>query len=447
MAEKSKRLFQDFNSVSQAEWVEKIEKDLKGKSIDILNYTPELGIETKAHFHADDNVKPNDLEGFDSNDWYIQENFSDIENKKILDKLQKGCDSIQIDVNDKTHYKNLFTDIELKHISTEFKFKDNANWNNLNTFLSVKKSPNVNISFPVLTNGLENGYFSNSLQHFSIFNKSLINSGANTIHVDGFTIGLAGASTIQELAICLAQLSEYTQHLLKEEEFTLEEISEAFYTTLSVNDEYFTNIAKFRAYQVLLTHFFENFDEGFWLENITINGQTNFRHHSKNDKYNNLLRSTTQAMSAILGGCANLLVTPFEKGNEISERMARNIQLVIKEEAYFDKVNDPSKGSYYIEDLTNQLVEKGWAMFLDIETHGGYISCIKSNYIQNEIQKNKTLLIEDLNSNNKMFLGINKYQNTLENWIDVKPKAVNSKGSFTPLTPFILENHYIKSTK
>ena len=313
--------------------------------------------------------------------------------------------------------------------------------------MSVKKSPNVNISFPVLTNGLENGYFSNSLQHFSIFNKSLINSGANTIHVDGFTIGLAGASTIQELAICLAQLSEYTQHLLKEEEFTLEEISEAFYTTLSVNDEYFTNIAKFRAYQVLLTHFFENFDEGFWLENITINGQTNFRHHSKNDKYNNLLRSTTQAMSAILGGCANLLVTPFEKGNEISERMARNIQLVIKEEAYFDKVNDPSKGSYYIEDLTNQLVEKGWAMFLDIETHGGYISCIKSNYIQNEIQKNKTLLIEDLNSNNKMFLGINKYQNTLENWIDVKPKAVNSKGSFTPLTPFILENHYIKSTK
>ena len=445
MASEQHCLFQEFPSVSKQEWIDKIEKDLKGKSIDILNYSPELGIETKAYFHKDDNIPTNELEGFDSNDWFIQENFSGNGHQKILDHLQIGCDSIQIDADDSTHYKNLLSGVELQYISTEFRFKDTANWNNLNTYLSINQSANVSISFPVLTNGIDKGIFKNNLSDFDEFYKAFSNSGARTIHIDGFTIGLSGASTIQELAVCLAQLSEYTQHLMANG-LGLEEIADNFYSTLSVNDEYFTNIAKFRAYQILLNHFFKSFDPYFELDNAVINGQTNYRHISKNDRYNNLLRSTTQAMSAILGGCANLLITPFDTSNEVSERMARNIQLVIKEEAYFDKVNDPANGSYYIEDLTNQLVEKSWALFLNIENQGGYLSGIKSNFIQNEIQKNKSLLVEKLNSNGKMFLGINKYQNTLEDWIDVKaPTEIN--GDFKALTPFILENYYTKSTE
>jgi len=445
MTTKAEQLFKDFPTISQKEWVEKIEKDLKGKSIDLLNYAPELGIETKAYFHSEDNIKPNELEAFDSNDWFIQENFSGNDNKKIIEHLQVGCDSVQIDADDSTHYKKLFTDVKLEFISTEFKYKSACNWNNLNTFLSNNKSENVSISFPVLTLGTEKGKWNNTLAEFSQFHKSLLNSEARTIHIDGFTLGLAGASTIQELAFSLAQLSEYTQHLLSEN-YTLEEIANSFYSTLSVNDDYFTNIAKFRAYQLLLNHFFEDFEEGFWLENSIVNGQTNYRHITKNDRYNNLLRSTTQAMSAILGGCANLLITPFDKSNEISERMARNIQLVIKEEAYFDKVNDPSNGSYYIEDLTNQLVKKAWSLFLEIENEGGYIKAMESNFIQTEIDKNKTLLIDKLNSNEKMLLGINTYKSTLEDWIDVK-KPSKTRGHFKALTPFILENHYIKSTQ
>ena len=449
MAKEQEQLFQDFPSISQSEWVAKIENDLKGKSIDLLNYSPELGIETKAHFHKDDNIPTNELEGFDSNDWFIQENFSGTKNKsengKMIEHLQVGCDSIQVDVDDTTHYKNLFTGIELEYISTEFRYKDKANWNNLNTFLSNNKSTNVSVSFSVLTNGIDKGNLKNDLSEFKEFYKALISSDARTIHVDGFTFGLAGASTIQELAICLAQLSEYTQTMI-EEGLGIEEIADHFYSTLSINDEYFTNIAKFISYQILLGHFFKSFDEYFELDNSVVNGQTNYRHIAKNDRYNNLLRSTTQAMSAILGGCANLQITPFDKSNKVSERMARNIQLVIKEEAYFDKVNDPSAGSYFIEDLTNQLVEKAWGLFLNIEEQGGYISGLKSNYIQNEIQKNKVLLIDQLNTNNKMFLGVNKYQNTLEDWIKVdKPKT--TIGKFKALDPFILENYYTKSTE
>jgi len=445
MVTKAPHLFKNFDSVSKQKWIDKIEKDLKGKPIDILNYSPELGIDTKAYFHPEDNIKANQLEAFDSNDWFIQENFSGNDNAKILDYLQIGCDSVQINADDSTHYKKLFTDVKLEYISTEFRFKSICNWNNLNTFLSNNKSQNVSISFPVLTLGTEKGNFNHALADFSAFHKSFASSDARTIHINGFDLGLAGASTIQELAFSLAQLSEYTQHLLSED-YSLDEISNSFYSTLSVNADYFTNIAKFRAYQLLLNHFFEDFDDGFWLENTVVNGQTNFRHITQNDRYNNLLRSTTQAMSAILGGCANLLITPFDTTNEISERMARNIQLVIKEEAYFDKVNDPAHGSYYIEDLTNQLVKKSWDLFLDIENHGGYIACIESNYIQNKIQENKTLLIDQLNSGEKMLLGVNQYQSTLEDWIKTTiPKDV--KGKFKALTPFVLENYYQKPTK
>jgi len=445
MATKAEQLFTDFPTISQNQWVEKIEKDLKGKSLDILNYSPELGIETKAYFHPEDNIKPNELEAFDSNDWFIQEHFSGDDNAKILDHLQVGCDSVQIDADDKTHYKKLFTDVKLEFISTEFKYKAVCNWNNLNTFLSNNKSSNVSVSFPVLTLGTEKGKWNNSLAEFTDYYKALITSGARTIHVNGFALGLAGASTIQELAFSLAQLSEYTQHLI-EENYSLDEIAKSFYTTLSVNDDYFTNIAKFRAYELLLNHFFEDFDDGYWLSNTVVNGQTNYRHITKNDRHNNLLRSTTQAMSAVLGGCANLLITPFDTSDEISVRMARNIQLILKEEAYFDKVSNPANGSYYIEDLTNQLVSKSWDLFLEVENQGGYMKAMESNFMQNKIEENKTLLVEKLNSNEKMFLGINKYQNTLEDWTTVK-KPSKSRGHFKTLTPFILENHYVKPTK
>ena len=219
MTTKAEQLFKDFPTISQKGWVEKIEKDLKGKSLDILNYAPELGIETKAHFHPDDNIKPNDLEAFDSNDWFIQENFSGDDNKKILEHLQVGCDSVQINADDKTHYKKLFTDVKLEFISTEFKYKSVCNWNNLNTFLSNNKSSNVSVSFPVLTLGTEKGKWNNSLSEFTEYYKALITSEARTIHVDGFALGLSGASTIQELAFSLAQLSEYTQHLIEEKLF------------------------------------------------------------------------------------------------------------------------------------------------------------------------------------------------------------------------------------
>jgi methylmalonyl-CoA mutase len=126
--------------------------------------------------------------------------------------------------------------------------------------------------------------------------------------------------------------------------------------------------------------------------------------------------------------------------------MARNIQLILKEEAYFDKVSDPAAGAYYIEDLTNKIVEEAWAFFMEIEANGGYINSLKNNFIQSKINENKQLLIEQLNSGQKTFLGVNKYPSTLEQWVEVRPETISGI-EFEPLNEFILEAYYQKPTK
>ena len=109
------------------------------------------------------------------------------------------------------------------------------------------------------------------------------------------------------------------------------------------------------------------------------------------DPYVNMLRTQTEAMSAILGGTDSLTVEPFDivfrNPDEFSERIARNQQLILKEEAYFDKVADPAAGSYYIENLTNLIADNAWKVFLEIEDRGGFLSCLKSGFIQNKLSE------------------------------------------------------------
>jgi methylmalonyl-CoA mutase len=448
MTSKKQQLFKEFNKVSEQEWIAKIEKDLKGKPLSILNYQPELGIETKAYFHSDHAKNYQPIKNRGNNNWYVQERFEAENNKQlnqtILNHLLRGCDGIQLVVDSNSKLNEVLKDIGLQYISTEFVLESKDGIKEIKNILKPEYS-NISIAFDVLTLGVNQGKFKYHLNDFVEFYLMFKPDKVKHIHIDGYTYGLAGASSIQELAIALSQLSEYTQTLLNTGE-SLSDIIASTYTTLSINDEYFTNIAKFRAYKILLNHFFKSFDNKIEIKKSLINAIANKRHIAKNDRYNNLLRATTQAMSAILGGATNILIPPFDASNDISVRMARNIQLVLKEESYFDKVIDPAAGAYYIEDLTDKLVQSAWDLFLDIEHYGGYVKSIKDNFIQSKVNNNKKLLIENLNTNKKTFLGVNKYPSTLENWIDVKPQLIKGK-EFEPLTEFILEQYFQKPTE
>jgi len=448
MTSKEHQLFKDFNKVSEQEWIAKIEKDLKGKPLSILDYSPEKDIQTKAYFHSDNakNYPPVDNE--ENNSWFVQEHFEGNNNQslnqQILSHLLVGCDAIQLKIDEDTNLTEVLKDVGLQYISTELQIQSKNNWQSIKEILKSDYN-HLNLSFDALTNGIDKGFFNYSINDFIEFYNTFKSNNVKHIHIDGYTFGLAGASSIQELAFSLSQLSEYTQQLLNQG-VELNEIIDKTYTTLSVNEEYFTNIAKLRAYKILLNHFFKSFDENIDVKDISISATTNKRHIAKNDRYNNLLRATTQVMSAILGGATNVLVIPFDQSNEISVRMARNIQLVLKEEAYFDKVVDPAAGAYYIEDLTDKLVQSAWELFLDIENKGGYVESINNNHIQSLIDENKQVLIEQLNTGKKTFLGVNKYPSTLEEWTEVKPDLVKGK-DFEPIAEFILEQHYQKPTE
>jgi methylmalonyl-CoA mutase len=126
-----------------------------------------------------------------------------------------------------------------------------------------------------------------------------------------------------------------------------------------------------------------------------------------------MLRTQTEAMSAILGGTDSLTIEPFDivfrHPDEFSERIARNQQLILKEEAYFDKVADPAAGSYYIENLTSLIAESAWKLFLEIEDQGGFLSCLKSGLIQRKLAESASRRRSDISSGKEILLGTNKF--------------------------------------
>jgi methylmalonyl-CoA mutase len=136
------------------------------------------------------------------------------------------------------------------------------------------------------------------------------------------------------------------------------------------------------------------------------------------DPYVNMLRTQTEAMSSILGGADSLTVEPFDTvfrhPDEFSERIARNQQLILREEAYFDKVADPSAGSYYIENLTSLIAENAWKQFLEIEDQGGFLHCIKSGYVQRNLEESGAKKLSNLASRKSILLGTNQYANPQE---------------------------------
>jgi methylmalonyl-CoA mutase len=155
------------------------------------------------------------------------------------------------------------------------------------------------------------------------------------------------------------------------------------------------------------------------------------------DPFVNLLRTQTEAMSAILGGADSLTVEPFDivfrQPDEFSERIARNQQLILKEEAYFDKVADPAAGSYYIENLTTLVAENAWKLFLEVEDQGGFLASIKSGFIQHKLSESSARRKLDIFSGKEILLGTNKFP-------DINEKAPSGIDLNRVFKSLVLEN-------
>ena len=188
---------------------------------------------------------------------------------------------------------------------------------------------------------------------------------------------------------------------------------------MGVSENYFMEIAKFRAARLLWAQIVKQYEPKCDCAcKMVINASTSTYNQTVFDSYVNLLRSQTEAMSAALGGVHSLVVTPFdapyEKPTEFSERIARNQQLIIKEESHFDRIVDPGAGSYYIEHLTDALAQEAWKLFLKVEDEGGFLAAVKAGTIQADINATNVKRHGDAAKRKEFILGTNQFPNFTE---------------------------------
>lgn len=178
-------------------------------------------------------------------------------------------------------------------------------------------------------------------------------------------------------------------------------------------------IAKFRAARMLWAKIVEAYEpKNLEIAKMNIHATTSKFNQTIYDPYVNMLRGTTESMSATIAGVDSLSVTPynvaFEKTNDFADRIARNTQILLKEESYFDKITDPAGGSYYIENLTNSIAEHAWKLFQEIEAKGGYVEAFKAGFIQEQVNESANKRLLNIATRREVLLGTNQYPNAQE---------------------------------
>jgi methylmalonyl-CoA mutase len=394
------KLFSEFNSTTAAQWKEQLVKDLKGIDYNTLVWKTNSGIEVQP-FYTKENLNSAPAPLFTKNDWAICEAI-DVKNEKAantqaLNSLQNGASGLVFLIAQKIDFKTLLKDISIEHIYILFKVTAEQE-KELTAFLSTTNTGNhCFIECDELLNGK-------------------INAQTNRVAIDATLYQEAGSNTIHELAFTISHLNEY---------LTLSSNVKNIHLTVSIGGDFFMEIAKIRALRKLVQFLLNQYSIK---AEVHIHAQTTLLNKSAIDSYTNMLRSTTEAMSASIGGADSILVLPFDitfnDSSDFSLRIARNQQLILKDESYLSAVADISAGSYYSETLTETLCKKSWEEFKTIESRGGMIACLKSKHIQDTISKDAETLIQQFKEGKLVLVGVNKFQNKNE-----QPALTKSKSS------------------
>ena len=445
------RLFDQFPPVTTKEWLDKINSDLKGADFNKkLVWKTNEGFDVKPFYRMEDvenlmyiNTLPDQspyLRGtkINNNNWLIRQNIEvtnySIANRKALTILMRGIDSLGFIISDPESINEKNFDLLLERIfleGVELNFLTNGKAreiidliiNYVNKSYSDPNKIRGAIEADPLSRLMLNGTLCIPPEEGFDYLASVVNSAASlphlrVIHLNASNFNNAGADIVQELAFGISMGNEYMAQLTQRgisSDMAASKIRFSFGT----GSNYFPEIAKLRAARVLWSVVANGFqvarEENLKMDIHCVTSEWN---KTVYDPYVNMLRTQTEAMSAILGGADSLTVEPFDKvfrhPDEFSERIARNQQLILKEEAYFDKVADPAAGSYYIENLTNLIAENAWKLFLEIEDQGGFLACLKSGFIQTKLSESGAKRKNDMATRKAILLGTNQYPNTQE---------------------------------
>ena len=419
-----KQLFNNFPPVSTKQWMDRITADLKGEDFNKKMVWKTAEGFSLMPFYREEDIKDlpaiNSLPGespflrgtsYDSSRWLVRQNilvedYSEA-NRKAIEILMKGVDSIGFIIKDpesvnREAIATLLSGIHPESIETNFICEGKAK-EILRYFISEIEhkgidKENIKGAFEadplgrLFLNGKLCISFEAGLDYLAdLTRESLPLLLFRTVHVNGPWLSEAGADIIAELAFALSMGSEYMA-ILTDREITPDDAASKIRFSFAVGSNYFFEIARLRAARLLWSHISGAYNP-VKNENtkMMIHCVTSSRNKRVEDPYVNLLRTQTEAMSAVLGGADSITVEPFDKTfkkpDEFSERIARNQQLLLKEEAYFDKVTDPAGGSWYIEKLTSVIADEAWKLFIEVEEKGGFAAALKSGFINDRIKK------------------------------------------------------------
>ncbi|SHF92982.1 heterodimeric methylmalonyl-CoA mutase small subunit [Salegentibacter echinorum] len=409
-------LFQEFNEVSAKEWKQKIQVDLKGADYnEKLIYNSLDGIAVKPFYHLED-LKES-VTTPSPKDWNICERFfvGSVEktNHLALKALEKGTESLWFIIpNEEVVPDTLFKNIPLEKtiIYLDFNFLSEAYFKRLRDYLKNKKHQ-VFLQIDIIGNLARSGnWFYNLKKDHEILDTIFANQNEfnSVVSIDSRLYQNAGATIPQQLAYSLAHANEYLNHLQEKPNF--KDIQLQFLTASGAN--YFFEIAKIKALRWLFASLASTYKIP---GNCHILAQPTKRNKTLYDYNVNLLRTTTESMSAILGGANSIFNMPYDaiyhKNNKFGDRIARNQLLVLKHEAYFGKVSNAAEGAYYIENLTRQFAEAALDIFKEIEKNGGFLTQLKEGVIQRKIKESAQKEQEQFDNGELVLVGTNKFEN------------------------------------
>lgn len=434
------KLFTDFEHVNSKQWKQQIQYDLKGADYnETLVWESPEGIKIKPFYHADETAEP--LYSSCKNESFLicQNIFVfDVEKsvRRSLETLQRGAESLRFTIQDATldivklvetlPLEKTVVYFNLEFLNLEFVQK-------LNEIAQIRNAAFYIQLDPINQLAKDGNWFTDLKTDFDLLNqiKSTCKS-VNFLSIDGTLYQNAGANIVQQISYIASHATEYFNRS--------EDLSGTMVVEVAVGSHYFFEIAKIRALRLVLESIAEEFNPELKFHILTTPSKRNKTLYDYNV---NLLRTTTECMSAILGESDAVANLPYDalyhKENEFGDRIARNQLLVLKHESYFDKVNNPADGAYYIENITHQMAEKALLLFKEIEAAGGFITQLIEGTIQKKIQESAVKEKELFESGKEVLLGTNKYPNKddrMSHDLELFP-FVKTKPRKTLITPII----------
>ncbi|WP_437823912.1 methylmalonyl-CoA mutase subunit beta [Tenacibaculum mesophilum] len=430
----SNYLFDEFQGVTPAEWKQKIQVDLKGADYnDTLLWKTEEGITVKPFYTKEDRTNiqintPN--KGFAICQSINIENEEEA-NTFAIDSIKRGANAIKFSAKKEFDYNTLLKGIDTQKTLLYFTFN----------FLSsqfVKKladftnSDKCYFNIDVIGNLASSGNWYSNLKSDHTQLEEIAKATQNAICVNASIYQNAGATIVQQLAYALAHANEYLNHFGSS-------IANNIHFNFSVGSNYFFEIAKLRAFRVLWNALLKEYNTEATAHIFT---QPSTRNKTIYDYNVNMLRTTSECMSAILGGTNTVANNSYDKifhqPNEFGERISRNQLLILQQESELAEAQNIADGAYYIETITQQLAQKALEVFKLIEKGGGFLKQLKEGVIQRKIKESADKEQQLFDSGELVLLGTNKIQNEndkMKNDLEVSPflKIRNEKTLIQPI--------------